>query len=122
MSTDNRDVLEVLKAELNFLEKGGYGRSVKTPNLPTSIFVDSLSCINFADANHTHLCAEFLLADFVPVEAATEKIPCHHIPLNTGGVTIEALERKGNQQDLEDALKLWLRQRINQLESNLVEP
>ena len=31
---DERDLLEVLKFELNFLEKGGYGRSVKTPWRP----------------------------------------------------------------------------------------
>jgi hypothetical protein len=31
MADDNRDTVEVLKAELDFVEKGGYGRSVKTP-------------------------------------------------------------------------------------------
>ena len=44
MSNDKRDILEVLKFELNFLEQGGYGRSVRTPWKPTSIFQDSLSC------------------------------------------------------------------------------
>jgi hypothetical protein len=43
MPTDDRDVLEVLKAELDFIEKGGYGRSVRTPWLPTSVFQDSLT-------------------------------------------------------------------------------
>jgi hypothetical protein len=38
MPTDDRVVLEVLKFELDFIEKGGYGRSVRTPWLPTSIF------------------------------------------------------------------------------------
>ncbi len=116
MSTDNRDVLEVLKAELNFLEKGGYGRSVKTPNQPTSIFVDSLSCINFADPTHKHPCSECLLLDFVPAESTSQKIPCHHIPLNATGLTIQELEQNGDQQTLEDSLKAWLRQRIIQLE------
>ena len=36
MSSDKRDILEVLKFELNFLEQGGYGRSVRTPWKPTS--------------------------------------------------------------------------------------
>ena len=31
MATDERDILELLKDELNFIEKGGYGRSVRTP-------------------------------------------------------------------------------------------
>jgi hypothetical protein len=29
-----RDVLEVLQFELDFLEQGGYGRSVRTPRQP----------------------------------------------------------------------------------------
>ena len=52
MSTDKRDILDVLKFELNFLEQGGYGRSVRTPWNPTSIFQDSLSCIT---VSYTHL-------------------------------------------------------------------
>jgi hypothetical protein len=28
MAKDERDILEILKGELNFIEKGGYGRSV----------------------------------------------------------------------------------------------
>jgi hypothetical protein len=116
MSTDNRDVLEVLKAELNFLEKGGYGRSVKTPYLPTLTFIDSLSCVNFAEPTRPHPCSECLLMDFVPSDYASNAIPCHHIPLNAEGVTIQELEKNGDQQNLEELLKDWLRQRIIQLE------
>jgi hypothetical protein len=47
MSEDKRDILEVLKFELAFLEQGGHGRSVRTPWKPSSVFQDSLSCINF---------------------------------------------------------------------------
>jgi hypothetical protein len=49
VNKDDRETIEVLKAELDFIEKGGYGRSVKTPRQPTSVFQDSLSCLNFAD-------------------------------------------------------------------------
>ena len=49
MSNDKRDILEVLKFELNFLEQGGYGRSVRTPWKPTSLFQDSVTCMNFND-------------------------------------------------------------------------
>ena len=31
MAKDDRDMLELLKSELGFIEKGGYGRSVRTP-------------------------------------------------------------------------------------------
>jgi hypothetical protein len=91
MSKDDRDTLEVFKAELDFIEHGGYGRSVRTPWKPTSIFRDSLSCLNLGDPNQTHPCNECLLIDFVPPEARTQSQPCHHIPLN---------ERGGNGRDL----------------------
>ena len=43
MAKDDRDILELLKQELSFIEEGGYGRSVRTPWLPKSVFQDSLS-------------------------------------------------------------------------------
>ena len=49
MSSDDRDILELLKAELDFIEQGGYGRSVRTPWQSKSIFRDSLTCVNYAD-------------------------------------------------------------------------
>src|SRR5215204_4007320 len=47
MTTDERDILELLKEELDFIEKGGYGRSVRTPWQSKSTVQDSLSCINY---------------------------------------------------------------------------
>ena len=121
MSTDDRETLEVLKAELDFIEKGGYGRSVKTPQQPTSIFVDSLSCINYADPKRQHPCSECLLIDFVPQEAISQEIPCHHIPLSSSGVTVQTIEQTGNQEVLEETVKDWLRTKIQQLEAKSIE-
>lgn len=116
MSTDKRDVLDVLKFELNFLEQGGYGRSVRTPWKPTSIFQDSLSCINFNDSDRPHPCGECLLTDFVPAGGQSEDVPCHHIPLNRDGETVETMERQCNQVELEEAVKNWLRDTIQRIE------
>jgi hypothetical protein len=116
MSNDKRDVLEVLKFELNFLEQGGYGRSVRTPWELTSIFQDSPSCINFNSSEETHPCNECLLSDLVPAEAQAEQIPCHHIPLNQVGQTVHSMERQNTQAELEDSLKLWLRASIVRIE------
>ena len=116
MEKQDQDILELLKAELNFLEKGGYGRSVHTPWQPTSVFQDSLSCLNYADPERTYPCEACLLASFVPPESRAESVPCHHIPLNQSGETVETLERRGDQQELEEAMKTWLRARIAQLE------
>src|SRR3982750_3970545 len=116
MAQDDRDILDVLKAELEFIEQGGYGRSVRTPWKPTSAFQDSLSCINFGYPYRAHPCSECHLLDFVPTEGQVQAVPCHHIPLNEAGETIEGLEAEDDQQKLEESLKNWLRTRINQLE------
>jgi hypothetical protein len=116
LTDDNRDTVEVLKAELDFVEKGGYGRSVKTPWQPTSTFQDSPSCLNLGDPAKTHPCSECTLIDFVPAEARDEDVPCHHIPLNASEATIDQLELKGDQQKTEETVKSWLRATINKLE------
>lgn len=115
MSKDERDLLELLKTELDFIEKGGYGRSVKTPWKPTSPFRGSLTCVNYALPEKTHPCAECHLIDFVPRDRQSEELPCHAIPLNELGETVENME--GNQGKLEEALKGWMRRKIQEIEA-----
>ncbi len=116
MTDDKRDILEVLRFELNFLEQGGYGRSVRTPWKPTSIFQDSLSCLNFGDPERTIPCSHCLLMDFVPTEYRNETVPCHHIRLNAAGQSVATLDRGYNQQELEESVIGWLRATIDRLE------
>jgi hypothetical protein len=118
MSTDNRDILEVLKFELNFLEQGGYGRSVRTPWKPTSIFQDSLSCINFNDPERPNPCTACLLHDLVPAQYRDESVPCHHIPLNEAGETVDTMEHQYTQAELEEAVRAWLRRTIGRIEQD----
>ena len=115
MSTDNRDILDVLRAELNFIEKGGYGKPAGRPWLETSIFRDSPSCLNLGDEARTHPCDECLLIGFVPSEERSEAIPCHHIPLTEAGETVDAIDC--NEQELEAKVKHWLRRTIDRIES-----
>ena len=117
MPQDERDILEALKAELDHIEKGGYGRSVRTPQTPTSVFRDSLTCLNYGYPYRAHPCAECLLHDFVPDAERAESVPCHHIPLDAEGETVEELELADNQQLLEEKVKAWLRARISELEA-----
>lgn len=116
MATDERDILELLKEELEFIEKGGYGRSVRTPWQEKSAFQDSLTCINYGYPYRAHPCSECHLLDFVDPDHRNEAIPCHHIPLNTDGETIEELELRDNQAKLEHEVSSWLRARINEIE------
>ena len=117
MAKDDRDILELLKEELAFIEQGGYGRSVRTPWLPKSAFQDSLTCINYADPDRAHPCSECHLLDFVEAEHKTEQVPCHYIALNDAGETIEDLEAQDNQPKLERTLTQWMRNKINEIET-----
>jgi hypothetical protein len=116
MANDDRDILEVLKEELDFIEKGGYGRSVRTPWKPKSAFRDSLTCINYGYPYRAHPCNECHLLDFVSPEHQSEDIPCHHIPLNEAGETIDELEARDNEAELERKVGDWLRARIKEIE------
>src|SRR6266404_332477 len=104
MPKDDRDILEVLKSELNFIESGGYGRSVRTPWLPTSIFQDSLTCLNFGDPNRSRPCSECLLMEFVPPDRREAGVPCHHIPLDGLEETVHLLERWETQEEMEQVV------------------
>jgi hypothetical protein len=116
MAMDDRDILELLKEELAFVEQGGYGRSVRTPWLPKSAFQDSLTCINYADPDRPNPCNECHLIDFVTKEHRSEEVPCHFIALNEAGETIKDLEAQGDQAKLEATLKQWMKAKINQIE------
>ena len=115
MPKDQRDLLELLRTELNFIERGGYGRSVKTPWKATKSFRDSLTCVNYALPEKAHPCAECHLINFVPPDKQNDEMPCHSIPLNAAGDTVESLE--GNQSKLEEALRQWMRAKISEIEA-----
>jgi len=115
MVKDDRDILELLHKELDFIEQGGYDRSVSTPWIPKLAFQDSLTCINYGYPYRAHPCSECHLLDFVPDEDHAKPIPCHHIPLNAEGVTIEDLEALDNQSLLEAMLKQWMRTKISEI-------
>jgi len=117
MDHDDRDILNLLQDELDFIEKGGYGRSVRTPWKPTSAFQDSLTCINYADPSHAYPCESCHLVDFVSPELRETSIPCHHIALNRAGDTVEDLEARDNQSKTEEALKNWLREQIKRIQA-----
>ena len=97
MNKDNRKTTELLKAQLDFIEKSGYGRSVKTPWPPTSVFQDFLSCLNFADPEKTHPCSVCRLMGFVPPSHWEQSVNCHHIRIGRAGETVEDFDRRDDQ-------------------------
>lgn len=116
MAKDNRDILELLREELAFIEQGGYGRSVRTPWLPKSVFQDSRTCLNYGYLDRPHPCSECHLVDLVAQDHREERVPCHFIPLNDAGETIEDLEAQNSQWRLEATLKRWMRAKIREIE------
>ena len=116
MTNDDRNILELLKDELNFIEKGGYGRSVPIPWMRKSTSQDSLTCINYGYPHRIHPCNECHLLDFVSPEHQSTEIPCHYIPLNEAGETIYDLEADANDARLARKVSDWLRARIEELE------
>ena len=115
MVKDDRDIVEVLQQELSFIEKGGYGRSVRTPWLPKSIFQDSATCLNYGYPYRAHSCSDCHLLDFVAPEHRAETVPCHYIPLDKAGDTIEELESEGDELRARTLVRNWLRTQINRI-------
>ncbi len=116
MAQDKSALLGILKDELAYLEDGGYGRSVRTPWKPTSIFRDSPSCLNFDDEARPHPCSECWLMDFVPADHKEADMPCHHIPLDEQGRSVADFGNR-TQQELEESVGKWLRAAIARLET-----
>jgi hypothetical protein len=124
MPTDGRNLLDVLKFELNYLERGGYTRSLRAPWRALFIFEDSPACPNFESQEHRVPCSECTLVQLVPPDARAQKIPCREIQLTPKGETLESIYRTGTQQEIEAAVGAWLRTTIKSLESEcgLVAP
>ncbi len=110
-----RELIELLKQELMFVEQGGYGRSVHKPRDPQMAFQDSPTCLNFGEKERVHNCDQCLLMNFVPDEKRDVERPCHQIPLNAKGDTLAKLE--GDDLRTQEALAEWLRKVIANLES-----
>ncbi|MGO9125869.1 MAG: hypothetical protein ACLP6G_13395 [Terriglobales bacterium] len=119
MAQSERELLELLKFELKFVEDGGYGRSPHTPWRPSYVFEDSPSCPNLGDPARTHPCDECWLVKFVPGQLHSQESPCRFIPLNDKGQTIDYFYRCGTQVELEEAFAGWLRTQIARIEQRL---
>jgi hypothetical protein len=108
------EILNLLKQELAFLERGGYGGAL--PWRPVSIFLDSPSCPNRLDAERSTPCPECWLYEFVPEQFRQEMNPCYFIPLNKDGETVHSMIRQYTQVEVEEAVRGWLRAEIRRIE------
>jgi hypothetical protein len=117
MYKDERDLLDVLKAELAFLEKGGYGRSPHESWRQPLIFEDSPSCMKYDSKDHAEPCSSCVLFQLVPPQFRGKQIPCRYIPLNAEGETLDSLYRTSHQFEVEEVFGNWLRRMIAGVEA-----
>ena len=117
MHKDERDLLDVLKAELAFLEKGGYGRSPREPWRQPLIFEDSPSCMNYDSKETPGPCSDCVLMQLVPPQFRAKEIPCRHIPFNAEGETLDSVYRYSDEFEVEEVFGNWLRETIAGLEA-----
>jgi hypothetical protein len=111
---DGRDLLTVLRDELEYLERGGYHTSAQASWRPQFIFEDSPTCLNSDLTKPRRPCSDCVITAFVPDAAASKKFPCRFIPLNEQGETVDSYHRSGTREELEKSLATWLRKKIKE--------
>jgi len=121
MAPDLKEIIDQLKLERDILKGGGYGRSVRTPQQPTKLFRDSVTCLNYGETVKLHPCNECLLWEWVPEDHQHDDLPCHFIPLNEQGDSIASLEDSGDREEAEKALLGWLDSIIEHLQLELTQ-
>jgi hypothetical protein len=112
MAADRRNLLQVLKAELDFLQADGYEKAAKTSWRPPFIFEDSPSCLNFNAPMRRHSCLACSLIELVPVNCKGRQMPCRYIPLNAEGETLDSLYRTATAEEIETTVAKWLKAQI----------
>lgn len=114
------EIVNLLKKELAFLERGGYGGSM--PWRPVSMFLDSPSCPNRLDVERKTPCSQCWLFQFVPQRFREEMAACHFIPLNADGESVHSMSRQYKPAEVEAALKMWLEAEIRHLQALESQP
>ena len=116
-NADQRDLLQVLRDELAFLDSGGYKRTGKAWR-PALLLEDSSACLNHGDPFHSQPCKQCILSRLAPREKREVPASCRHIPLNKDAETLDLLYRYGTQEEIEETYRKWLVATIRQLESD----
>ena len=116
MAGTNKNLIDILKAELQFLEQGGYRTPPQQPWRGARVFEDSPTCLNYRTGEKKRPCSECLLMQFVPSDQREKAIPCQHIPLTERGDTLDSVYEWGTQEEIEQVVGDWLRSWIRKLE------
>jgi hypothetical protein len=118
---DGQKLTDILRAELRFVEEGGYRRRPRFPFRPNFVFEDSPTCFRVrreSEEAATPACRECQLMAFVPEDSRGKHFPCRHIDLTGNGETVNSFYEYGTEKELEAALKEWLKKKIAELEGH----
>lgn len=110
-------LLELLKRELEFLNTGGYARCAHSPWRPPFIFEDSPSCANSSDKARPNRCEDCWLLQFVARDFRNEQVPCRFVELTSNGVTVDTLYRYATRSEMQEEVRRWLKERIEEIEA-----
>lgn len=118
MAFDRREMIEKLKLEISMIRGGRYNPSVHEPRVEPRVFRESITCLNVGlpDNEKREPCERCFLISFVPPEHRGRTDPCHYIPLNEQGDTVDALAASGDKDRLAAALLGWLERTVAELE------
>lgn len=120
MGFDKKEMIEALKLEIEFIEKGGYYPSVRDPHRQPRTFRDSVSCLNLGIEEKEEPCTDCFLSEFVsPEQRLSDGDLCHKIPLNDRGDTVESLQREGDPGKVQAAVLDWLKRTVARLEAEI---
>lgn len=109
----SQSVAEVLSAELDFIERGGYRHFVRCSTEESPVFRMSPSCANFGHTEQIWPCSACALWALVPQTARAEKLPCHFIPLDDKGTTVHDLAPLG-EAGVERSVAQWVRRKLRE--------
>lgn len=121
MAQDRKTLIESLRRQLEFIERGGYRSPLHAPWRAQFMFEDSPTCINQDATGPLKPCGECPLIAFVPEEQRKKRVPCRYIPLNALGETVDSLYRTGTQKELETTVVAWLKSMISMLQREAEE-
>lgn len=108
-SWDRRSILDPLKQEIATLKTSGL----------RPFFRSGALCLGAQGEVETSTCLGCALLDFVPQAHKDAASPCHRIPLNGQGETIDSLSESADPARLEAEIVAWMERTAVELEREL---
>jgi hypothetical protein len=110
-------LLDALRKELEYLDSGGYSRTLGDGWRAPLVFEDSPICPNFRHRANPAPCSVCELMPLVPPEFRDRSVPCRFIQLNSSGETLDHLYRYADEHEVAATYRQWLVNLIQALEA-----